>query len=67
MEGVFEEFEGPPEIALPAGHIADQENVEGAITRGIEHGRHLGAAVHRSPGMGRSPDEPGIDQAESAD
>jgi hypothetical protein len=67
VEGVFEEFKGAPQVALPARHVAHQENVEGPIPRGIEHGHHLGAAIDGPTGMSCCPDEAGIDQAEPAD
>jgi hypothetical protein len=33
MEGVFEQFEGAAQVALPAGYVADQENIERAVPR----------------------------------
>jgi hypothetical protein len=67
VEGVFEEFEGASEIALPARDVADEEHVKGAVPRGIEHGRHFGAAIDRASRMSCCPEEAGIEEAESAD
>src|ERR1035437_9188993 len=67
MEGIFEQFEGAAEVALPAGHVADQENVEGAVPRGIEHGHHFRAAIDGPARVGCSPNKTGILQAEPAD
>lgn len=60
MEDVFEEFERAPEIPLPAADVAHEKDVEGTRAGGLEHGRHLGAAVYRSPGVSRTPGKPRV-------
>jgi hypothetical protein len=67
MEGVLEQLERPAQVALPARDVAHEQDVELAALRRAEHGRHLGRAVHRPPGVGGAPGESGVDEAEPRD